>query len=112
MEATTHPPTESGVEADDLNNMTIVVVGLVSTALVLASALGIKALFSTYVAMDSEKKANIVEYTEADTVLMEQDESLYGAPREMAGKSGVYSLPINQAMDLVVEELQQKQQQN
>ena len=109
MEATTHPPAESGVESDDLNNMTIVVVGLVSTALVLASALGIKTLFSTYVALDSEKKANIVKYTEAESVLIQQDESLYGAPHEMPGKTGVYSLPINQAMDLVVKELKQKQ---
>lgn len=97
-----------GVETDDLNNMTIVVVGLVSTALVLASALGVKALYDTYVAIDSARDTKVVASTPADETLRQQDAAL-GSARKIPGQTGVYSMPINDAMKQVVEELSAEQ---
>ncbi|TWT36956.1 hypothetical protein KOR34_19010 [Posidoniimonas corsicana] len=105
------PPAESGVEADDLNTTTIVVVGLISTALVLASALGVKALYSAYINIDSAKKALVATASEADSLVQQQDSSLLGAPHEIAGQPGVYSMRIDDAMKLVVKELSAEQSQ-
>jgi hypothetical protein len=101
------PHAEEGVEKDDLNNTAIVVVGLISTALVLASALGVKTLFSAYTAMDMDRKVYSLSEKKykANSLLDQQDSSLLGSPREMAGLPGVYSIPIDRAMKLVTEEV-------
>ncbi|TWT78197.1 hypothetical protein Pla123a_09870 [Posidoniimonas polymericola] len=99
------PPSEGGVEGDDLNTTTIVMVGLISTALVLASALGVQALYEAYVKIDSAAKAKTHQRTEEDSTIIAQDSSLMGPPHEIAGQPGVYSLPIDRAMNLVLAEL-------
>lgn len=97
-------PSEGGVEADDLNTTTIVMVGLISTALVLASALGVQALYETFVKLDTAAKSAAHSATAADSVINDQNTSLMGAPHEIAGQPGVYSLPIDLAMKSVVAE--------
>lgn len=114
MQTTTHPPQEPGVESDDLHTTTIAMVGLISAALVLACALGVQALYETYVQIDRDAKYENPKYaaSSVDTQIQAQRDTLYGSPRAVQGQSGVYTLPIDDAMALIVKEVSEGQQDN
>lgn len=102
----------SGVEEDDTDSMSIVLIGLVSTVLVLASALGVTAMFEWYKGKLVGEKVTAAVYSEAESALREQDLALKGAARKNDKLPGKYIIPINQAMSLVVSELQNGELQN
>lgn len=99
---------EEGVEADDVNSLSIAVVGLVSTALVLASALGVQALYNSYWDMLNQQRVVDTPYTAAQAALTEQENKL-SRYRKPSGASTAYSVPIEEAMSIVVKEISAKQ---
>lgn len=103
-----HRTHEEGVEGDDVNTTPIVVVGLISTALVLASALGVQALYESYASMLRQERVYDQPYDQAKAALNQQMAKLsrYRAP---SGDRTAYSIPIQRAMTLVVEEQRAQQ---
>ncbi|MEM1303336.1 MAG: hypothetical protein AAGG46_00480 [Planctomycetota bacterium] len=100
------PPTdEPGVEMDDTDATTIVVIGLVSTILVVCSVLGVTALYDRWTTQLNAERVIGAAYSDSKNALAEQDNQLNGAPREIDPTKGVYSIPIDRAMSLVVREM-------
>lgn len=100
---------QPGVEADDTNATTIVVIGLVSTVLLLCSVLGVTALYDAAVSSLNKDRVIGAQYSASETAVAEQDNQLYGSPRAVNAAAGVYSIPIDHAMTLVVQEMNSKQ---
>ncbi len=105
QQAAALPQPEEGIEPDDLNTTMIVAIALISTALLLASVLGVTALVDTYQAMEVERPLKQAQFGSATSVLTAQENQL-NAYSQDTNKPGVYYIPINEAKRLVVEELQ------
>lgn len=99
---TDHAPGE-GIESYDLEVSGIVVVGVISTALVLGSALGVQALFRSYMAEDRTAKLTHATYNEAENLVAQQQTRLASA-RKIDAAKGVYAIPLARAGELVVRE--------
>lgn len=102
--ATVEP--EGGIEPDDLNTTTIVVVALISTALLLASVLGVTALVEGYGAYERAEKVLTPRADAASSALTEQRDTLNAWGYD-AGK-GTYQIPIEEAKKLVVDEFRRE----
>ncbi|MEM6329760.1 MAG: hypothetical protein AAF790_05880 [Planctomycetota bacterium] len=105
QQAAALPQPEEGIEPDDLNTTMIVAIGLISTALVLASVLGLTALVGGFEAGEVERKVNQAVYGDAESAINEQRQALSAAARPNTNEPGVYSIPISHAKKLVVQEL-------
>jgi len=108
-QAGNHPQAEVGIEADDLNTPMIVAIGLISTALLLVSVLGVTWLVDYSQASEVEQKVYQVPYGSAKSVLNEQSQKL-NEFKAIDASAGVYSIPIDVAKKLVVAELKAERQ--
>lgn len=105
--ALTQPQPEEGIEPDDLDTKSIVAVGLISTALLVASVLGVTALVDQFERVEVKSKVYEVETgsltygDEAATVAQQQLE--LDGEAELADKPGVTLTPIDEVKKLVVE---------
>lgn len=95
---------EQGIEADDLNTPMIVVVGLISTVLLICSVLGVMAFFDHYLMLQQEVQVTQAIYSDSETAIAEQQNRLNGY-KIVDEKAGRYSIPIDRAMEIVVKEL-------
>ena len=110
MSESKQPTAEPGVEGDDIGATTIVVVGLISTALVLASVLGVTALYDATVGSFQEERLVGVKYSETEDILTQHDNTLNGSPKVIDAEKGTYRIPIDLAMKLVVSEMSEKEE--
>ena len=106
---------EPGIEMDDTDATSIVVIGLVSTVLVLCSALGVTALYDyTANSIISGRQQEVTETSQYDYIwtannLHAQEIMINGSPRVLDATKGVYSIPIDRAMGLVLKEMKAEQ---
>lgn len=98
------PQPEHGIESDDLNTTMIVAVGLISTALLLASVLGVTALVDSFQAIEVNQKVNDTPYSDANEVFRQQRLKLNETAADPTNPE-VHTIPISEAKRLVVQEL-------
>lgn len=100
---------EPGIEMDDTDVTSIVVIGLVSTVLVLCSALGVTALYDHWTSQLSNKRVVQAEYTEAKLELDKQETMLHPTIPVVDPATGAHTIPIDHAKILVVKEMSEAQ---
>lgn len=117
--ATAVPQPEAGIEPDDLDTKMIVAIGLISTALLIASVLGVTALVDQFESLEVNEKvyqaagsgdleADGSKVLDADKLVDLQQAQLDGtAPLEADGPT---MMPIEEAKKLVLEELKANRQ--
>lgn len=111
-----YPQPEVGIEPDDLDTRMIVAIGLVSTALLVASVLGVTALVDQFQSVQVEEKVydnrasnlsyflgEAEGYGSADDVVRIQNNELSGYGKTQ--QPGQYTIPIDEAKDLVLKDL-------
>ncbi|MEM6799190.1 MAG: hypothetical protein AAF589_06720 [Planctomycetota bacterium] len=99
---------EEGIEPDDLDAKMIVAIGLISTALLVASVLGVTALVDRFESKQVSTKVYqagpSITYGNPDDVYTSQQQGLSGYDKAL-DSPGRYLIPIDRAKELVVKEL-------
>ena len=89
---------------DDMNTKLVAVVGLISVLAVIGSIVGIQVLYHNFEQSETERKVIAIEAVDAKNLLAEQEAKLKRAGW-LDREKGVIAIPIQRAMELVVEEL-------
>ena len=91
--------------ADDINTPALVAAVFVTTVVVLIFIFGVQALYYSYDEYLQGKKVENVTYKETETRLNEQRLRINGPSVWVDREAGRVSIPIDKAMELVVQEL-------
>lgn len=94
---------------DDVDVRAIVVWGLVSVLITIASIAGLYALYTTFYDEQRVIKSYDQKFVVADNAISQQVESLEGNIRYLSTDGKTIGVPIGKAMEIVAKEFEQKQ---
>lgn len=93
---------------DDVDIRAIVVWGLVSVLITVASIAGLHALYTTFHNEQRLEKSYDTPFVVADNALSQQEASLEGNLRYLSADGKLLAVPIGKAMEIVVKEFEPK----